>query len=256
MRDAVSKLMRMPQQPDQHHHAHHQLVLGIEGQAVFDLLGGGESRVALGDGCLVPSQCEHQFQGSDANRMLVVNFEPDGVVQNDLEREMLQRLFFRPLYISVDAQFCDLLKALAYELHQSGSAAHIQHHIRSLMLYSLYERVVGRRPETTSGHDRLNLTRLDEYIQTHLHEKIQVAQLADLCHMSVSRFHACFRERTRLSPYQYVMKRRVERAAWLLKSTSLPVGEIAARTGFISRSSLNVAIKREFNASPVQLRKN
>lgn len=249
----VSQVKALPIQPDSHHHHYHQLVLGVEGQSLFDVNGSGEDQIALGNGCLLPSDCQHRFQSLDTNKVLVVNFDAEGTGVGQ-EVTMTQRLFQRPMYFSVDQPFCALLKALVHELQHSSAVVQTQHHVRALMFYSLYERIVGHDFGGGGDHNRIDIEKLDDFIQKHLHEKISVAQLADLCHISVSRFHAHFRDVMKQTPYQYVMRRRVEQASWLLHSTSKPIGEIARSTGFPNQSTLSAAVKKEYGASPKALR--
>lgn len=252
----TSQLKALPLTPNKHHHDYHQLVLGVEGHALFDVRGGGENQIALGKGCLLPANYEHRYQSPDTNQVLVINFELGGTGISGQEIAMLQRLFSGPMYFSVDQPFCTLLNALVYELQLSNASVQTQHHVRALMLYSLYERIVGRACNSEVGQSRINIDNVDEYIQRHIHEKISVAQLADFCHISVSRFHVHFRKMMNQSPYQYIMRRRVERAAWLLKTSRQTIGDIARKTGFPNQSSLNVAVKREYGTSPTALRNN
>ena len=251
----VSRLARMPQSGDRHHHRHHQVVLGFEGAADFELEGTGGEQLSLGAGCLVPTECAHAFQGLGNNRMLVLDFDLDSAVDSRIDREMLNRLFDRPHYFRLDEHFGTLLQAMAHELDLHGQDPQMQQHVSALLLHSLYQRLTGTqlRPQDSPG--RLDMERLDQLIKQRLQDKVSVAELAEACHLSLSQFHLRFRQTTGLTPYQYVMKHRLDQAVWLLRCSSHPIADIAVETGFSSQSALTHAIKNEYGLSPGQVRR-
>jgi len=57
------------------------------------------------------------------------------------------------------------------------------------------------------------------------------------------------------SPYQYVLARRVERATDLIRTTRLPLAEIAYATGFSDQSHMKRLVKRATGLTPNELRR-
>ncbi|MCC5841812.1 MAG: substrate-binding domain-containing protein [Opitutales bacterium] len=57
------------------------------------------------------------------------------------------------------------------------------------------------------------------------------------------------------SVHAAIFEARLQRAYRMVVETSLPVGEIAARTGFSKHSHLNAAFKKRFSATPMSLRR-
>lgn len=252
----VSRLVPMPQGGDRHRHRHHQVVLGFEGSADFELEGSGGEQLRIGGGCLVPTECAHAFQGLGDNRMLVLDVNLDSAIDSRIDREILDRLFDQPHYFQLDDHFAALLKALAQELELHGQDPLMQQHISALLLHGLYQRLTGQtlRPRDRSG--RLDMERIDQLIKRRLQDKVSVAELAAACHLSLSQFHLRFRQTTGLTPYQYVMKQRLDQAVWLLRCSSHPIADIAVETGFSSQSALTHAIKNQLGLSPGQLRRS
>ncbi|MFG1497515.1 AraC family transcriptional regulator [Saccharospirillum sp. HFRX-1] len=251
----VSRLAQMPQSGDRHHHRHHQVVLGFEGAADFELDGTGGEQLRIGGGCLVPTECGHAFQGLGDNRMLVLDFDLDSAIDSRIDREMLDRLFDRPHYFQLDDHFSTLLKAMAHELDLHGQDPQMQQHISALLLHSLYQRLTGQTLRAQESPGRLDMERIDQLIKQRLQDKVSVAELAQTCHLSLSQFHLRFRQTTGMTPYQYVMKHRLDQAVWLLRCSSHPIADIAVETGFSSQSALTHAIKNELGLSPGQVRR-
>ena len=61
-----------------------------------------------------------------------------------------------------------------------------------------------------------------------------IPQLARLSHTSVKHFARAFRQAFGLPPHRYLLTRRVERAAALLRDTELPITTIAFESGWQS----------------------
>jgi len=65
-----------------------------------------------------------------------------------------------------------------------------------------------------------------------LHERVSVPVLAAQAKISTSRFSRGFRLSTGVSPHQWLIRARVERAKQLLRDTDLPLADIAVDVGF------------------------
>lgn len=93
------------------------------------------------------------------------------------------------------------------------------------------------------------------YIQGHLTDKLSVEEIAANVGYSVSYFSHLFAEETGLSPYQFVVKSRVEQAQLLLKTTRLTIQEIAFQCGFNSAANFCYTFRRLAGLSPHHYRK-
>ena len=106
-------------------------------------------------------------------------------------------------------------------------------------------------------HKRLSDRRLRQvfdYIEAHLAETIPLRDLAAVVNLSVSHFKVLFREAAGVSPHQYVIRRRVERARSLLAAGELSISQIATETGFSHQSHLARHMQRMLGVSPKALR--
>jgi transcriptional regulator GlxA family with amidase domain len=77
------------------------------------------------------------------------------------------------------------------------------------------------------------------------------------CHarMSVRTFTRRFRAETGMSPTQWLIHRRVERARFLLESTDLPVDRVAEDAGFGTASILRERLQAATGVSPSTYRR-
>jgi AraC family transcriptional regulator len=99
----------------------------------------------------------------------------------------------------------------------------------------------------------IQLRELIELIHTNLSEELSLSNLA--AHLNLSPFHFArlFKSSLGLSPHQYVLQNRVERAKKLImvsKSSDLRLIDVALQVGFYDQSHLGKAFKRVVGVSP------
>ncbi len=99
--------------------------------------------------------------------------------------------------------------------------------------------------------------RLDDRIRTaldllHLRyaEPLTVADLAETCGLSPSRFSHLFRREVGTPPMRYLEERRMERAGELLAFTGKPVAEVARTTGYADPLYFSQVFRRNAGCSP------
>lgn len=244
-----TRLMSLDDQAHEHAHDHHQLVMSLSGRAEFEVNGrGGE--VCRMRACLVPGDAGHQFAGVGENRMLILDLNEQGTSAEDLE--LLGRLFEAPRYPALDADFQNLLSYAGAELARYGSDPMLARSLGGILLRALYLRLFGEPGKRPAGS--LDLGRLDGYILENLSRRISVAELARVTCLSPSHFHAQFKDSVGLTPHQYLLKTRLDRAARMLRESEHPLVRIAEECGFSSQSALTTAMRRYLGLTPKRLR--
>jgi AraC family transcriptional regulator len=99
------------------------------------------------------------------------------------------------------------------------------------------------------------LRRVDELIAHGSADGVTLGALADAAGYSKAQFVRLFRRATGTSPHRYVLLRRLERARHLIVTSTLPLAEVAAATGFASQSHLNSAFVRCYRCTPGDARR-
>ncbi|MFD4828678.1 GlxA family transcriptional regulator [Streptomyces uncialis] len=92
------------------------------------------------------------------------------------------------------------------------------------------------------------------WLQEHPYDAPSLAEIAAHAGTSVRTLNRRFRERTGLTPRQYLLRARVERARRLLESGDGTVDEVAARAGFGSSASLRRHFRRLTGTTPATYR--
>ena len=81
-----------------------------------------------------------------------------------------------------------------------------------------------------------------------------VSRLAQLSDVSAAHFSRCFRQAFGVPPHRYLLTRRIERAAALLRDTELPITEIAFQTGWLSLGTFGRIFRDITGESPSAIR--
>lgn len=108
-----------------------------------------------------------------------------------------------------------------------------------------------------SQDNRLTYKQLQQaidYIHTHLDWDLSLTELASVINITPTYFASLFKCSMGISPHQYVIQQRVEKAKLMLKKTDLAIADIALQVGFSSQSHLTQQFKRLTGMTPSQIR--
>jgi AraC-like DNA-binding protein len=99
-----------------------------------------------------------------------------------------------------------------------------------------------------------HLLRAKDLADARYSEPLEVDDLARAAGLSKAHFSREFRRTFGESPYVYLMTRRLERAAALLRNTDYSVAEICLEVGLRGVGSFTTSFKRMFGMTPTEYR--
>lgn len=147
---------------------------------------------------------------------------------------------------------------LLTELRDGGSTGqlYVESLTNVLIIHLLrnYSTVCPYVALSQGGLSDYQLLQVTDYISDRLADDIQLSDLAALLGLSQFHFSRLFKQSTGVSPYQYVLQQRVERAKQLLKTTNLPVMDIALSCGFSNHSHLGKWFRQYTGMAPKAFR--
>ena len=94
------------------------------------------------------------------------------------------------------------------------------------------------------------LRRVIHYIQDHLDQDLTLAQLGTVVCMSPFHFARLFQRSTGVSPHQFVVRARIDRALVLLAAREPSIAEIARAVGFRTPSHFATVFHRMTGTTP------
>jgi AraC-like DNA-binding protein len=99
-----------------------------------------------------------------------------------------------------------------------------------------------------------HLLRAKDLVDAGYRELLDVAQLARAARLSPAHFSREFRRAFGETPHQYLLTRRLERAAALLRTTDRTVADICFTVGLRSVGSFTTSFGRVYGVSPTAFR--
>ncbi|MBP0048270.1 GlxA family transcriptional regulator [Marinobacterium sp. AK62] len=93
-----------------------------------------------------------------------------------------------------------------------------------------------------------------ELMRENLEEVLSCEEIAQLVGISTRQLERLFHQHLQLSPAQYYMELRLERARHLLQQSSLTILQIATACGFSSTSYFSRCFRRKYDCSPREAR--
>jgi AraC-like DNA-binding protein len=99
-----------------------------------------------------------------------------------------------------------------------------------------------------------HLLRAKDLIDARYREPLDVPTVASAAHLSPAHFSREFRRAFGETPHQYLLTRRLERAAALLRSTDWAVADICFAVGLTSVGSFTTSFRRAYGTSPTAYR--
>jgi AraC family transcriptional regulator len=184
----------------------------------------------------------------------------------ELNREFLWRvasdlfhnpsLEFKEMNLFQDAAIFHNIATLHAELvnRETSNPLFVETVATSLVVGLLCKYGVSKRIPLKSSNLQISL--ILDFIEANITEPITLEDLAKIGNVSISFISHEFKKIIGYSPYQYITKRRVERAKKMLSDRQLPISEIATMSGFTDRSHFTKNFKALMGVTPKAYQKN
>jgi len=244
----------------------HTICLSLAPRPVrFLQIKGGKTHTSLygkGDISVTPAQMlffarwdgdDHYLQIRIASRF-IQQVAREALSMNPDQLELLPEFRIR------DPHMESIGMLLLAELQQEslGSKLYIESltNVFAVHLLRQYAAAKPKLPMYEGGLPQRQLLQVLDYINDYLDQDIKLADLAAL--LDMSQFHFChlFKQAIGISPYQYLLQQRIERAKQLLKQTDQSIMDIAFLCGFNSHSHLSKQFRQLTGMTPRTYRAN
>ncbi|MDJ0659318.1 MAG: AraC family transcriptional regulator [Crocosphaera sp.] len=211
----------------------------------------------VGDISFAPSQTLHKFCWTQTLEPVHLMLEPDFVAQVaheliDPDCVTLKNCHFisDPLIYQIVIAILKQLETNAFDskLYVESAASFLSVHL--LKHYSTHPRGHRSILETKNKLANYKINQGINYIEAHLTENLSLETIAN--YLGISRYHFCriFKQSMGLSPHQYVIQQRVEKAKRMLREGNLSISDIAYACGFAHQSHFNYHFKKLTGVTP------
>ncbi len=98
------------------------------------------------------------------------------------------------------------------------------------------------------------ILKVQQHIQQHIHEKLNIFHLADIACLSPFHFHRIYKGQTGESVKSYVRRLKLQTAGFQLKNTTKLIADIALEADYENTESFTRAFAKQFGMSPSKFR--
>jgi AraC family transcriptional regulator len=204
-----------------------------------------------GEGWMFPAGFDGYCAWEDETRFVNVHIDSALIAQAAPDALVLASDFM-PVAAALDPA----VTTLALQLHAAGDAAPKLY--RESLTVALAAQVMAQIGSQTAIQPAPavdpRIARALDLMESRLADDLSLDDLAGAAAMSPFHFSRAFKAAVGRSPVQELIRRRIARAAVLLRSTRLPVAEVAWRVGYENAARFTALFKRETGQTPGSMR--
>ena len=250
-----------PSEIPKHRLQYHTICINLGSPVILEQCVDGlsqQARSTWGDMSFYSADLWQTFRWDKETEFLQLYLEPTFLQQVSLELELSYNFKELLLLTRSDKLVLEIALAMKNYLEEGNQCRlYTESMAHSLAIHLLTRcRDIPRNSNKTVGLSQKQTKQLTEYIRNHLPEDLSLSELAACIALSPYHFARLFKQTTGITPHQYVIYQRVEKAKELLGQRELSVTEVALVCGFAHQGHLSKHFKRILGMTPTAFREN
>ena len=254
----VRRVRVMPGRMLEHTNSFHEINVAISGALTTEKISATGRQVqtcgSQGNLCITPAGQAISAEWRRELDNLMITLDPDFVDRSALENGFDGGFEFAELYKGSDPLIQHLGLTLLDEADSETPSGRLFSdsliHTLTLHLLTNYGTSKPSKRAVSGGLSGYKLRRVKEFIFENLDSDLSLAEIASVAELSQFHFARAFRKSTGLTPQQFLMQQRIERAKELLSTNDLPIVEVSLRTGFKNQSHFTSLFRKFTSLTP------
>ena len=251
-------------------HEFYEMVYIKKGNAVFEI-SGQPAPIGPNDIVIIKPRQPHKFvvKSQAGCEFIVLNFKFENPANGEFSEVSLGEFLnfvsskeagpFITLKVSQKNEIINIMNRILKEKDSEDIGSDFLQHLLVLELFVLISRALKMEWENSIKNKSPKVRELVQvsvkYINNNFERDISLGDIAKFVFLSPSYFIRAFKEETGISPINYLLKVRIERAKELLVESDMKISDIALNVGFSNQQRFNEIFKKHTKITPLQYRK-
>lgn len=158
------------------------------------------------------------------------------------------------LHVGINDRIVELFQEMIYYAREKELCS--QHILIGILLHILghMHSIVRQKCHNSKEYDQIQRGCI--MIRENIHQRFTIEEIASNLNMGYSSFRKSFKHFTGISPLQYTLNLKIEKAKEMLINTTLPVKEIAFSLNFDSAGYLSYVFRNKVGMNPQRYRES
>lgn len=210
-------------------------------------------QVSRGDIVICPANVSNRTRWNAAGGVVLLGLEPTIFTRVAYEVGASDSIELVPHFATSDPLVYRIGLALKTILESHGPASRLYAEtMTNALMVHLLQYYSAQRPtlrDYSGGLPKHKLRQVIDYIHAHLSQDLSLEELAAITQITSHYFCELFKQSMNITPHQYVIQCRTERAKELLHQ-GVSIAEVAKHVGFVDQSHFHRHFKRLVGMTP------
>lgn len=260
---AVSREIRQCPMPP-HRHEFRELVIILSGECIHNY-NGKRFRIGRGHVLFIDEESYHAYEEPNCLNLINILINTEAILR--MERDLVELPGYAVLFNNKRHSLCgerclddkhldkvlNWVECIDDEIADPDNfAGFIVMEAYLTLILSLILRYITK--ETSSPREKNKFNATISWMDANIHLPHTIPELAQRANMSERNFYRKFRSVYEMSPTQYILRARMQRASMLLQHDDFSCEEVAQRCGFNHTGYFSTCFYNHFGATPSKFR--
>lgn len=203
---------------------------------------------------LFPANLSHWAAWDRETEFSIVAICPKFFEKVALQNIKGDRIELIPQFSIVDPTIGHIAQALKAEVEAGCVTGSLYgESLATALVMRLIQNYSACKPQifaNSNGLTKYQLNQVIDYINTHLDQNISLTDIAKVATISQSHFARLFKQSMGITPHQYLIQQRIERAKKLLSNPHISIADIAFQCGFANQTHLTKRFRQLIGITP------
>lgn len=165
---------------------------------------------------------------------------------------------FKRIHNTYSKQLLDLIGNFQREMMDHGESFPLM--LEGICIQIVFQLLRDLSSEPAANKSKISkdnkyINKAIQFMHEYYSANISINDICKLIYLSPCHFKRVFKDYTGQTPYQYLMRIRLEKAKEILKENDDPIEEVAKMCGFVNSGHFSTVFKRNTGMSPSEYRK-